>query len=419
MGDLDDARGDYEAALVLDPRFAEPAARLASLAARRRDWRAVRECAAQALAIDADQSPALMALAIADTEEGDLARAKQRLSSVLASPRLTPSDRGIALGMMGDVLDREDRTAEAFAAYKQGNAALRQIHAPRYTAPNMQTAPGFVRSLIDYFGNADGKWAPAPKDNSAHAAKHVFVLGFPRSGTTLLEQALAGHPEIIAISEKEFLIDSFREFMGSAETLDRLAAIDAETAARFRELYWQRLRAAEIDSVGKTIIDKQPLNTVKLPLIAKLFPNAKIVFTLRDPRDVVLSCFRRRFQMNIDMFEFLTLEGTAAYYDAVMQLGELYRARLPLNLTVSRHEDLIADFDTQMRAIAAFIGISWDERMRGFADRAASVATPSAPQLMAGLNSEGAGQWRRYAAQMAPVLPMLAKWVDKFGYARD
>ena len=91
-----------------------------------------------------------------------------------------------------------------------------------------------------------------------------------------------------------------------------------------------------------------------------------------------------------------------------MQLGELYRGKLPLSLMVSRHEDLIADFDKQMRAIAAFIGISWDEKMRDFADRAASVATPSAPQLMAGLNSEGAGQWRRYAAQLAPVMPMLA-----------
>jgi tetratricopeptide (TPR) repeat protein len=418
MGQLDAARKDYETALKLEPRFPEPAARLASLATRRRDWAEVRARAGQALAADASLTPALLALATADMEDGNLAAAKERISGVLALPHLSASDRGIALGMMGDVLDREDRAHDAFAAYAQGNEILREFYAPRYAGPNMQTAPRFVQTLAEYFGKS-ADWTPAPPDESSPAAGHVFVLGFPRSGTTLLEQALASHPATIAASEKEFLIDSFHEFMGSPETLDRLAAIDETAARRFRELYWQRLRQAGIDPAGKTFIDKQPLNTVKLPLIAKLFPNAKVLFAIRDPRDTVLSCFRRRFQMNIDMFEFLTLDGTANYYAAVMRLGELARAKLPLSLMESRHEDLIADFDTHMRAICDFIAIPWDEKMRDFANRAPSVATPSAPQLMLGLNTEGAGQWRRYAAELAPVMPVLAPWVEKFGYAKD
>ena len=235
MGEIAAARADYEAALKLDPEFAEPSARLALLATRRRDWSEARARATHALANDAGLTPALLALATADMEEGDLSGAKERIASMLASARLSPSDRGIALGMMGDALDREGRASEAFAAYSEGNAALRQLDAPRYAGPNTQTARGFVQSQIDYFSKADDKWASAPRAGGGQAGGHVFVVGFPRSGTTLLEQALAGHPQTIAISEKEFLIDAFREFMGSAGTLDRAAGIDAETAARFGE----------------------------------------------------------------------------------------------------------------------------------------------------------------------------------------
>lgn len=418
MGEIEAARKDYEAALKLDPRFPEPAARLASLATRRRDWKDARERAAQALAVDARLTPALLALVTADMEEGKLKPAKTRLAAILASPRLSATDRAIATGMLGDVLDREGLTAEAFKAYTDGNAAMRDFFAPRYAAPNMQTAFGFVGTLIDYFSKAQN-WTAGPRGDGTPAAGHVFVLGFPRSGTTLLEQALANHPDTAVASEKEFLIDSFREFMGSPAALDRLSAIDEATAAHFRRRYWQGLRDAGIEVDGKILIDKQPLNTVKLPLIAKLFPDAKVLFAVRDPRDVILSCFRRRFQVNIDMFEFLTLDGTARYYDAVMRLGAVYRDKLPLNLMVSRHEELIGDFDARMQAICAFAGLSWNESMRGFGERAGDVATPSAPQLVAGLSKEGAGQWRRYAAELAPVMPLVQPWVEKFGYPKD
>lgn len=418
MGEIEAARKDYEAALKLDPRFPEPAARLASLATRRRDWKEVRTRAEQALKGDSSLTAALLALVTADIEEGKFAAAKTRLTAILASPRLSASDRGIATGTLGDLLDREGLTEEAFKAYADGNAAMREFFARRYAAPNMQTAFGFVETLNAYFAAAP-QWTAGPRETGSPAAGHIFILGFPRSGTTLLEQALANHPDTVTASEKEFLIDAFREFMGSPATLDRLAAIGETEASHFRGLYWQRLRNAGIDAGGKILIDKQPLNTVKLPLIARLFPDAKVLFAIRDPRDVVLSCFRRRFQMNNDMFEFLTLDGTAKYYDAVMRLGACYREKLPLNLMVSRHEELIADFDARMRAICDFTGLAWNESMRGFAERAGDVATPSAPQLVAGLSSEGAGQWRRYAAQLQPVMPLVQPWVEKFGYPKD
>src|SRR5258706_4385122 len=108
-----------------------------------------------------------------------------------------------------------------------------------------------------------------------------------------------------------------------------------------------------------------PLNAVFLPLIAKLFPNAKILLALRDPRDVVLSCFRRRFAMNAGMYEFTALDTSAAYYAAVMDLVQVYSQKLALDLFQARHENLVADFESEARCLCDFLGLEFRDEMRG------------------------------------------------------
>jgi hypothetical protein len=243
------------------------------------------------------------------------------------------------------------------------------------------------------------------------------LLGFPRSGTTLLERVLTVSPQVIASEERETLTEATTEFMRGPATLDRLAAISPTEADRHRALYWTRVRELGADPAGRVFIDKLPLNTIKLPLIAKLFPEAKILFAVRDPRDVVLSCFRQRFRVNPSMFEFLTLEGAARFYAQVMRLSELYRDRFALTVFEHRYEDLVSDFEGRAQDVCGFIGVDWTPDMRRFAERGArrSVATPSAAQVSRGLY-DGAGQWRRYADQLAPVMDILAPWVERFGY---
>jgi hypothetical protein len=167
------------------------------------------------------------------------------------------------------------------------------------------------------------------------------------------------------------------------------------------------IRKFGVEPRGRVFIDKMPLASVQLPLIAKLFPNARILFARRDPRDVILSCFRRRFGMNPSMYQLLTLEGAAAYYDAIMRLAELYRELLPLPQHLIRYESLVEDFETTARLTCAFVGLEWDAAMLDFAAKARTrgISTPSAAQVARGLNREGQGVWRRYREQMAPVLP--------------
>src|SRR5207302_9718159 len=137
-----------------------------------------------------------------------------------------------------------------------------------------------------------------------------------------------------------------------------------------RRSYWRKLAEFAIDGRGKCLVDKQPYNTLRLPLIAKLYPAAKIVFCLRDPRDVVLSCFRRRFALNDPNLQLLSLEGAAKFYDNVMRLAEIYRAKIPLDLCEVRHEALVADFDSETRRICTHIGIPWTEELKSFAGHA-------------------------------------------------
>jgi hypothetical protein len=206
--------------------------------------------------------------------------------------------------------------------------------------------------------------------------------------------------------------------MRQPDDMQRLFRAPAATLESLRGAYWQRVEEAGVMVAGKVFVDKNPLNTLKLPLINRLFPNAKVLFACRDPRDIVLSCFRHRFRMSAPIYELLSVEGAARYYDAVMQLLLLMNSVLNLNPCLIRHEDLVTDFAGEMKRICAYLDLDWAPGMGDFAERTKDrdVVTPSTAQLVRGLNTEGVGQWRRYRDQLAAVLPLLDPWVKRFYY---
>jgi Flp pilus assembly protein TadD len=421
LNDIKSARAAYQQAAALDPNYVEALAGLAWLDAQAGDADSARLNGERALKLAPANLLARMALASADLQRGDLPAAGTRLAALIQEPGLTPVNRSIVFGLAGDVLDAEDRPAEAFAAYAAANAGLKALNAARFEAPGMESALDQVRRLTSWFEAADPEpWRQAPpvRPRSEEPAAHVFLVGFPRSGTTLLENILAAHPQVVSLEEKDCLEIVSAHYLASGDGLDRLASMDSSEAARQRETYWALVGKYGVEPRGRVFIDKMPLASVQLPVIAKLFPDARILFARRDPRDVVLSCFRRRFGMNPSMYQLLTLDGAAAYYDAVMRLSEQYRNLLPLPQHVVRYESLVEDFEGTARAACGFLGIEWNPGLVDFAARARArgISTPSAAQVARGLNREGQGAWRRYAKQMAPVLPLLDPWVRQFGY---
>ena len=411
-GRLAAAERSYLKALELQPDQITARAGMATLSSHYGDHEAAAAHARAVLETAPDHPNAVIVLAMAELAQGMAASAEARIRRLMADPQPDP----VLTSYLGDTLDAQDRTEEAFDAWSRSGEALRRVHAGRFPGEGALAAAERTAGVMERLP-ADswprGRSGPTP----AGVGTHVFLLGFARSGTSLLGLTLAGHADVEVLDEQEPLTDSLQNFAG-AEGLNRLLTATAFELELFRNAYWRRAQGAGAKLRRRVFVDKQPMNALNLPLIARLFPEARILFARRDPRDVVLSCLRRRFLMNRYTYELLSAEGAARLYAAAARLADRMGKLASLDILPVGHEDLVEDFDAEMGRICGFLGLGWSDAFGTFADRvrANEVATPSASQLVRGLNSDGVGQWRRYARQLRPLTPILEPWVKRFGY---
>ncbi|WP_294394736.1 tetratricopeptide repeat-containing sulfotransferase family protein [uncultured Sphingomonas sp.] len=411
------AQTSYERAVAIDTQLAPAWGKLADAAAKAGDADRGRALAARALVINPGEPAAVCALATIDLEARDGAAAEARLRTLLDAG-VSGDDRTRSMTLLGDALDRQDRTAEAFAVYREAQHNFRLLYAPTL-APTAERPSHrrFVERIREQVRASPATPAPSAEPVPGAAARHVFLLGYPRSGTTLVENVLASAPDVVALEERDTLADTDEVLVRNDGTMPDLDAITPSLLADLRAGYWRRVQAMAGAVEGKTFVDMNPFNGIKLPIIAQLFPDARILIMRRDPRDVVLSCFRINFTPSTAAWSFSDLEETARHYAALMTLTEACREHLPLACHEVRYDRLVVDFEDTVRAMADFIGIAWNEAFRRF-DRTAQtrgVRTASATQVRRGLY-DGRGQWRRYEAELAPALPILQPWIERFGY---
>jgi tetratricopeptide (TPR) repeat protein len=419
LSQLDAAQSLFERARAVEPGRVDALSGLATIALDRGDLARAETLSADLLARAAHLPAAVWLAARIAQARGDFAAVIERTSAMLSYADITAEQRAQTLLLQSLAFDGADRVGDSFAAAVKGKAIQHALYAER--AAGRESEVGKMRRLAAWFSTADAaRWrtAPAPGAMTGSARTHVFLVGFPRSGTTLLEQALAGHPDVLALEEAPTLAEPYDEFLASAGGLARLSKLSEAEARIWRGRYWSEVAARGASPAGKVFVDKAPAGTIYLPLVAKLFPGAKVLFAVRDPRDVVLSCFRNNFQLNAMTYAFTDLGETAACYDACMAMAEVYRRVLPLDLREVRHETLVEDFDAELAGIAAFLGIEVAPRMADIAGTSArrTVRTPSAAQVRQGLNSRGIARWRAYGEQLKPVLAALAPWVARWGY---
>jgi hypothetical protein len=241
------------------------------------------------------------------------------------------------------------------------------------------------------------------------------VIGFPRSGTTLLDTFLAAHPGLCVAEEKP-LLQAVADRLGDHE---RLALLDEAELAALRETYFAAAAEHVADRGDRLLVDKYPLGAIDIALIHRLFPTAPIVFAERHPCDVVLSCFATRFQPTATLVSFLILEDSARLYDRVMALWAKARAAMPLTVHTVRYEALVADPAREMKGLVAFLGLDWDDQVadhqRPAAERA-FVNTASYAQVVEPVYDRSIGRWKRYETHLAPVVPLLEPWAKTMGY---
>jgi tetratricopeptide (TPR) repeat protein len=337
-------------------------------------------------------------------------RIEEALEAARAAPaEIEPERRAALIARLADDLGR---TGEAFAAFTEMNRLSSATPTARASEPAAYRAR--IEAMIATAQAAwFARWSPDVPPGPRPAP--VFLVGFPRSGTTLLDTFLMGHREVHVL-EEEPVLQRARDALGAFERLPDLATGEVE---RLRAVYFEALDAVAPEAAGKTLVDKLPLNILGAPLIHRLFPGAPIVLALRHPCDAVLSCFMQGFEPNDAMANFLDLGDAAALYDRVFTFWEACRAGLPLNVRPLRYEDLIAEPEREMRALIDFLGLSWDPRLldhRRTAKQRGTIVTPSYSQVTQPLYAAAAGRWQRYRDQMRPVLPILSPWAERFGY---
>lgn len=368
-----------------------------------------REHANKAIALDPANDVASLTLAAIALREGKLAEAENTAAAVIGRSR-SATNQALAWGLIGDARDKSGDAAEAFEAFRNANLILLQLYGAHLRETQMPYHPDGVARMTDFARCADVSGWNAPQSESTP----VFLVGFPRSGTTLFEQVLSAHSQLVCIEEREHLAQAAQDFVSDTTRLDSLTDEQIEA---IRTSYWARVRAET--NVGKRIVvDKLPLNIIFLPLIRRVFPDAKILLALRDPRDVVLSCFQQRFGMNAAMVQFLQLETAAAYYDKVMSLGLLCRERLGLAMHEVRYEDVVADLESVVRGVTAFLDLPFEAAMLSPNETALkrNINTPSVRQVVQPIYTRSVARWKKYETQLAPVLPTLNAWVSRLGY---
>lgn len=418
-GQLAEALKCYERAITLQPDHADALAAVAAAAARGGETIKARQLAEKALVAVPGHATATIALAMCDLHDGAYECARNRLDPLLSRLPAHDQTRALMLGLRADSLDGQDSTERAWEDYTAKNEILRSLYDARFGGEfRMSKSVEQLIAALDERAIVPASRAAAA---SSPASRHVFLLGFMRSGTTLVEQVFAAHPDVETLEERETFAALSVPCLGGAEGLEKLSRWSVDDLHRAREIYWQRVRSFGAKPGGKIFVDKQPFNIFYLPLVAALFPSAKILFMVRDPRDVILSCFRRHLEVKSTTFELLTLADGARYYDCVMRLVDVCRARLALDIFECRYEDLVSEFETTMRSICRFVDIPWSDSMLSF-DRAAQsrvIRSVSSSQVRRRLYSDGMGQWRRYEKYLPPIFPLLAPWIERFRYSSD
>lgn len=257
------------------------------------------------------------------------------------------------------------------------------------------------------------------RDNPAHTDP-VFLIGFPRSGTTLLEQILDSHPSIQAMEEKGAVTVMVNAFIAEAEGReDALARLSTEQIEGLRQLYFDEVKHHIYLRPGSLLLDKLPLNVVNVPVIWRIFPNAKFILAIRHPCDASLSCHMQNFAVNEAMASFFSLDETVSAYAAVMTAWLKYVDLLPLSYHRVRYEDLIADIAGESQSLLEFLGVAWDDSVLQHTEHArkrGAINTPSYHQVVQPIYQHAKYRWKRYEREFAPVIATLQPFISYFGY---
>jgi tetratricopeptide (TPR) repeat protein len=314
--------------------------------------------------------------------------------------------------LRGQLLDRVGRHDEAFCAFAAMNRAwLEDASGPKARAASYRRniEAGLALLTPDWLAS----WTPAPPLNRRSP---IFLVGFPRSGTTLLDTMLLTVPAVRVLEEEPFITDIEAEFGGIAA----LPGLSPQAIAAARERYFAQVATVTDIDDHTIVVDKHPMHLNKVPVIRRLFPDARFILALRHPCDVLLSCFITNFRLNDAMSNFLDLDDAAALYDLTFRNWLASAALFGVVAETIVYEDLVIDPAAVLRPLFEALALPWAEGQFDHRDAARArgvIRTASYAQVTEPIYRHAAGRWQRYADHLAPIRPVLEPWIRHWGYA--
>ena len=428
LGKIEEAEAEYKRALSLDPRLAEAAVNLALLLRQRGSPTEAEAYCQQALEVRPDSAEAFVLLAELRADAGDFAAAGklfqravaldrdspeawagmvhlrrmsqddslwERQAQRVATLRLPPRRAVYLRFALGKYFDDVKDYAQAFENFRLAHE-LNRAFVPKYDRRQQSIA---VDHLIETY---DDSWASGVGGPAAEAARPVFIVGMPRSGTTLVEQILGAHPSAFGAGELAYWRDAAREFYAAMQAGESRP----EVVTRLSGNYLQVLNTLSADAAR--VLDKMPANFLCLGLIREALPNARIIHVQRDPIDTCLSIYFQHFKNALPYAD--DLRDLAHFYHEYRRVMAHWRATLPRGVLLEvAYESLVADQESWSRKMLQFVGLPWDQRCLDFHQASRSVMTASKWQVRQKMHAGSIRRWKNYERFIAPLLTLPAQ----------
>ncbi len=410
------ARALFLQAAAAAPRDINSRISRAVLAEKAHRLEEARAAVAETLTIDPQDDQGRYFSAVLDRREGKLEEAERRLRDLIASAPRHPYVCYAARYELAQVLDRTERFDEAMRLLVEAKDIVNRLTDMgtllRGYDQSAESARRFTASQPKDILRTWARFFPEPKREPIPPL--VFLGGHPRSGTTLLEQVLDAHPDVAALDEPMAFLEVLQpEFHKS----------NALSSARVNVLRRHYIQALRQDlggaAAGKTLIDKNPSPTARLPLWLRVFPELRVLIALRDPRDVVLSCYFQNIPLNSANANFLSLERLAKHYADLIGIWLTVREWQGFAWRETRYEDMVLDLPGEGRRVTEFLGLTWHEGQARFYEKSASkqLYSPTYQDVTQPVYRRSLARWRAYEKHLAPILPQLEPFCRAFGYS--
>ena len=280
----------------------------------------------------------------------------------------------------------------------------------------------------NYFQNVREQLASLKSNSLKNPTYHIteqtglvpaFLVGFPRSGTTLLDTILRSHSSTDVVEEQPTVI-SAQDFIQKSGYSGIGEALTQEVLVGAKKAYISELdKHRQILDNKSVLIDKMPLNLLQIPLIHQLYPRAKFILALRHPLDTILSCWMQNFKLNSAMANMVDLDRIVEFYCVAMESFKICRSKYNLSVHEIRYEDLLENLSVETTAVLKFLDLDWEAQMKNYQEiglKRGRINTPSYNQVVQPIYKDAKYRWLNYEKQLRQYILQVEPWIDEFGY---